>query len=233
MTDIDEILNGPDYFYCDFYRCRLSRAICRKRQTTGIEYEYNHLRIPEGCIDCAQGQTIKNGGSVTMETTTEQTGTDQTEPKKTRKQYHYIAPCKNCGRNLPNQGKGLCGGCRSVAKTAPPEQLEAALAAAKIRFNDPNFDGKNHQGQGQKKKLLAGLAAALSSDQYLPFPQSLPPGEGGESGVERVPPALDGRGQGEGERASELIETAMPQTCIPITLRLTVEISVRVNGIMG
>jgi hypothetical protein len=84
---------------------------------------------------------------------------DQAQAKKTRtSKQNNIRPCDNCGRILPHQGKGLCGGCRRVTKTTPPEQLEAALAAAKIRFNAPNFDGKHPSGQRRKLPAIPAEA---------------------------------------------------------------------------
>ena len=143
--------------------------------------------------------------------------TDQAQPEtKKRKGQQKTAPCKNCERNLPIQGKGLCGGCRAVTKTTPPERLADALAAAKLRFSDPDFNGKHHHGQrrtenpppagnltnqGNQSKPVHAPVSVLNP--VIPAPLSVIPAQAG----------------------------IQEQTIIPVTLRLTVEIAVRVSGI--
>jgi len=52
-----------------------------------------------------------------------------------------IKPCRNCGRKKVIQRDGLCGGCAGSVYnkyTKGTPEYDAALAAAKERFNNPN-----------------------------------------------------------------------------------------------
>jgi len=54
-----EILSGPDYFYCGFYRCWLRREHCEARVKAKIGgYNYFQKGLPAfpDCRDCPQGR---------------------------------------------------------------------------------------------------------------------------------------------------------------------------------
>lgn len=53
-------------------------------------------------------------------------------------------PCRNCGRTLCIAQDGLCGGCFGSVKkyTKGTSEYDAALAAAKKRFTDPDYSGR-------------------------------------------------------------------------------------------
>jgi len=66
-TSVDEILNGPDYFFCEHYRARMKKQACIARQENEINLRARqnpntHL-APNlqtiGCMDCAQGAQIR------------------------------------------------------------------------------------------------------------------------------------------------------------------------------
>lgn len=66
--------------------------------------------------------------------------------------------CRNCGRLMNIVGDDLCGGCyfavRGMTKGTP--EYDAALAAAKKRFSDPNYKptrGGARKGTGPKPKV--------------------------------------------------------------------------------
>ena len=121
---------------------------------------------PSNTIDKLNQLLIK------QEATMAQT-TGQAQPDKKRRGAQKTAPCANCERKLPIQGKGLCGGCRAVTKTTPPEKLEAALAAAKLRFSDPNFGDKRHHGQRSPNPPADGYLTDQSK-QSNPIPDPDP-----------------------------------------------------------
>ena len=214
MNDnIAAILDGPDYFFCAAFKCRLAKAVCAKRQAFGVAVGYNRLRVPEPCLDCPQGQRVIAGTesagpesaapassglqpelivngldnlvkSAKLEQEEDVMTTQKDEKGKILKICHAcnelkphhgrglcmscyqqkkkdgtlppaLRPqrprgprsanhcCTNCERNqkyyLVN---GLCSGCRAAAGKSIGAVREAALAAAKIRFNAPTYDGK-------------------------------------------------------------------------------------------
>lgn len=59
MNQIDEILNGRDYFYCIKLACRLRVTVCLKRQEKNLDStSFNEIRFPH-CVNCAQGANNK------------------------------------------------------------------------------------------------------------------------------------------------------------------------------
>lgn len=97
--EIDKILAGPDYFFCDTYRCRLTKAICIKRQTHKVSMK----RGPEEgkpdypCTGCAQGAEIAREHGIAV-------------PKKKSPE-----PCKVCGE--PRIYRELCPACYRAWRT--------------------------------------------------------------------------------------------------------------------
>ncbi len=55
MSQVDEILNGPEYFYCEREHCRLRIEVCLKRQKANQERR-RFMSIPFlSCVECDQG----------------------------------------------------------------------------------------------------------------------------------------------------------------------------------
>jgi len=65
MPDYTKILNGPDYFTCERYHCRMSKQACVRNQQVlvtpeGLFYRGSSaLARAEGCAGCLQGIQIK------------------------------------------------------------------------------------------------------------------------------------------------------------------------------
>jgi len=61
-TSVDDILNGPDYFYCEHYRARMKRQACIARQEKA-RHDPKEGKAPNlkmtGCMDCPQGLQIR------------------------------------------------------------------------------------------------------------------------------------------------------------------------------
>jgi len=66
VEDLNQILEGPNYFFCQKLACKLRLEICLKRQKKNIDGAFsNEIRFPH-CLDCTQGETNqsmqKSGG---------------------------------------------------------------------------------------------------------------------------------------------------------------------------
>ena len=51
---IEEILNGPDYFYCEKYHARMKKVLCVEKQAgpqAGFDIDYANSM----CKECAHG----------------------------------------------------------------------------------------------------------------------------------------------------------------------------------
>jgi hypothetical protein len=55
MSDVDQILEGPDYFYCERGHCKLRIDICIGRQKANKERRPFQPRAYEICENCKQG----------------------------------------------------------------------------------------------------------------------------------------------------------------------------------
>lgn len=64
----DEILKGPEYFYCEKLQCRLKIEICLQRQQANLKRgKFKPMPFPN-CLKCSQGaenlRFKKNGGNM-------------------------------------------------------------------------------------------------------------------------------------------------------------------------
>lgn len=66
-TSVDEILNGPDYFFCEHYKARMKKSCCIQRQAyrDDVKARQNPNTplapnlVADGCTNCAQGAKIR------------------------------------------------------------------------------------------------------------------------------------------------------------------------------
>lgn len=66
-TSVDDILNGPDYFFCEHYKARMKKSCCIQRQAyrddVKVRQNPNTPLAPnlvaDGCTNCAQGAKIR------------------------------------------------------------------------------------------------------------------------------------------------------------------------------
>jgi|GEM_PF-6988424 flagellar motor switch/type III secretory pathway protein FliN len=122
-SSVDEILNGPDYFYCLHYKARMKKSCCIRRQAyrddTRVRQNPNRALalnlVIDGCFNCAQGAEIKE------------------EMLMASKR----GVCVECGkeRSLPANGK--CWTCNGYsykkAEKKRPVDLPAEMSADKVK----------------------------------------------------------------------------------------------------
>lgn len=113
------------------------RPHCRKCRSAAVYKDTDALTglVSIGCANC--GNRWPGGYGFYM---ADNKGKEEPMAKEKKSSGHKIAPCGNCGRELPIMGHGLCGGCYGVYKKHkddPAIHLSDALAEAKIRFTDP------------------------------------------------------------------------------------------------
>jgi hypothetical protein len=120
-------------------------------------------------------------------------------------------PCENCKRVLSVVEKGRCSVCAKAGRGKSGDELIAALATIKGKIERGEIKRNNLSGRtpGRPRKSSAS-------------PSALP-----NIGTEIVGKI------GERLERGVLLEATEQQTIIPVTLRLTVEIAVRVNGIVS
>jgi hypothetical protein len=59
MMNADEILYGPDSFYCEKFSCRMLKERCVDRQMGLPKRTFSNMSVAV-CSDCPQGALIKN-----------------------------------------------------------------------------------------------------------------------------------------------------------------------------
>jgi hypothetical protein len=115
-------------------------------------------------------------------------------------------PCSNCKRDMSIVRGGRCFVCAKAAEGLSGDELIFALAEIKGKIDRGEI---KQGGPGRPCKKARSLQPLPAAGQK--------------------PGAIFG---GRREMGT-LLETAEPQTIIPVTLRLTVEIAVHVNGIVS
>lgn len=129
-TSVDDILNGPDYFYCEHYKARMKKSCCiqwqayrddtKARQNPNTPLAAN--LVADGCFNCAVGAQIRE---------------EMNMPSKK-------GTCMNCGkeRSLPandkcwkcnGYGQKASGGGRKVEKKQKPAGVPAEMAPEKVK----------------------------------------------------------------------------------------------------
>ncbi len=175
-TSVADILNGPDYFFCEHYRARMKKTCCIQRQAyrddTKARQNPNTPLAPnlvaDGCTNCAQGAQIRE---------------EMNMPSKK-------GICMNCGkeRSLPandkcwkcnGYGQKASGGGRKVEKKAkeqppavetPPDQsenLKARIRGAVARVNERKAAKKQLPDPLPIAKIEDGKATLLSPDPRI------------------------------------------------------------------
>lgn len=156
-TSVDEILNGPDYFFCEHYRARMKKSCCIQRQAyrddVKVRQNPNTPLAPnlvaDGCTNCAQGAQIRE---------------EMNMPSKK-------GICMNCGkeRSLPandkcwkcngyGQKKESGGGRKVEKKPKPAAQSEAAPQEA------------NEKLKARIRGAVAGVNERKAAAERLPDP---------------------------------------------------------------
>ena len=151
------------------------------------------------------------------------------------------APCRNCKRELTIVADGLCFLCRTATKGKQGAEKETALAAVRARVDAGDVQKSGKSGRRSRRPLPHSpavtelLADAVALRKQLGLPPVAPAPENdvfdvGMSGNQISTSSGDAPEgiviEGVAAMSSE------PQTVIPVTLRLTVEIAVRVSGIV-
>jgi hypothetical protein len=123
-TSVDDILNGPDYFYCEHYKARMKKSCCIQRQAyrddVKVRQNPNTPLAPnlvaDGCTNCAQGAQIRE---------------EMNMPSKK-------GICMNCGkeRSLPANDKcWKCNGYGQQKKSGEKKQkpVPAEMPPEKVK----------------------------------------------------------------------------------------------------
>jgi len=95
----DKILEGPEYFRCERFRCDMRKSICIERQDSMHQRQIGPGRLSEWpefrqCQDCVQGKEIKK------EFESENRGTGETE-EIAMDQDIVTKVCRKCGVEKP------------------------------------------------------------------------------------------------------------------------------------
>lgn len=132
--NIDDILNGPEYFLCKRFRVRMKRSICIERQK-GLSKQANDGWVStvdairyEKCAGCAQGAEIMAGAGRSHHE--EHEGHEEkpliTDPGETVMSKVII--CKKCGEKpamTRGDGRTVNGYCREcMEKVAQEKRLK-------------------------------------------------------------------------------------------------------------
>ena len=202
--------------------CKISQAMtperCLRNQRDAQAY-FGAEAAKFGSCPCDRGVKVKEPVNPKVEETIKTDPECGVEEKKMSK----VGTCRNCGRVMTISGDGLDGRCYQAAKGLVGEEREKALAEVKGRVERGEVKTYQYKG-GSRKRNAAGTPAAPLETKPIPKEKIAVVKQNVEKLKEkyRLP---------EERIEGVLLETSDPQTVIPVTLRLTIEIAVRVSGI--
>lgn len=139
----DEIFQGPEYFTCDRFHCRMRKEICvRRQQANSLERKSFALTPFPGCDKCVQGEKImqleKEGSSINNE------------------QEKIENLCKECGEKPRLGNSPFCASCLGVRGN------RAKAAKAKNKGAERPKKVKETQNKPKGNRVLNDANAALT-----------------------------------------------------------------------
>jgi len=226
----DDHINGVVYIAC---------RICGNRWPGGMKPVSRHpveaedekrsesgaiaAGIPGDDADKVEGTSLLEGesGATTPKITQGaarilEKSTTKVEGKKMAKKGR----CSNCGRDMSLVSNNRCFVCYSAARAKTGDQLLDALREVrrKIQCGEIRTRGISGPRKAETTDVISCVTDTVKISELSPRPFG--PERGGTSDQsQRFEAILD--------------ETAEPQTVIPIKLALTVEINVKVTGIVA
>jgi len=196
------------YFDCAKMRCRMPVATCLMRRKTIRTNARGSYNLALSCGDCNQGAELEKGHVIPAPQNVIPAEAGIRNKTKGEKVMQKKA-CANCKRVMSIVKEGRCFICAKAAEGKRDEALVAALVDVRERIQSGNI-----RRGGSRPRTEDRPSAPESSKER--FPAAAVPAP--------VPAGILLQGKPD--------ETSEPQTVIPVTLRLTVEIAVRVNGIV-
>ena len=123
--------------------------------------------------------------------------------------------CKNCGRERSIVAQGFCFVCRDVSRNLEGEERAAALAAVKARIENGEIGvGKRRppalRRPGKKPAARAKTPAIASAKETAPALSAPKPSHAAQG---------------------DILRQDVPE--IPVTIRINIEIGVRLIGVPG
>ena len=112
MNQIDEILKGQDYFYCQKLSCRFRVSVCLKRQAENKNVGENKIAPFRECLTCEQGPKIyktMGGGNMIESSNAVETKKGNQSQKDGEKPVRFC----ECGKKTLSPNCPYCPSCMS------------------------------------------------------------------------------------------------------------------------
>lgn len=156
-------------------------------------------------------------------------------PAMGKKKYSRTGVCDNCKREITIQASGLCSVCCAAARGKGGEVRSAALQSAKERILAGNLRGcgknkKSQTGTKPVKAAISGKEPVTATTSPAPEAASIPTPEQQSKAAAAVS-RIANHGGGIWVEGNLLCRDGQVEHVIPVTLRLTVEIDVRMNRV--
>ena len=201
MTDAANLMT------CERMHARISISTCVGRQTRGVDHFGEGGRnIPPECRKCEQGERILANPENLEKAPHQINGAETAEgvEEMADSRFERKRGCSNCRRDKTIVSGGLCIVCMRAARGKTGEERVAALAEVKRKIDSGEIKtrkGKHNTASAPIAPTKPALAPRLNPERRIGW-----------------------------DVATDPKDTKTPQI-VPVTLRLAIEISVRINTI--
>jgi hypothetical protein len=116
LNDFSEILDGPEYFFCQKTNCKLRLAVCIQRQKANKERKAFTETPFMVCEDCPQGIQNRNQQSKGDLKLSEEERESQQSPEAPSFERQEPQPdlCEDCGKKPRLGSSPYCASCMAI-----------------------------------------------------------------------------------------------------------------------
>ncbi|MFA5262132.1 MAG: hypothetical protein WC450_12985 [Candidatus Omnitrophota bacterium] len=195
-----------EFFICEKYHCRLTRQGCAARRAARTAHASSGRKYPTypGCQDCAQGETMAAGISTSHIVATYPG--QKYKPKQEGTNMAY--PNKIDHEKLKTM---IADGKSTVEIAKEFGVMASSIRMAAKRFGLKTNSSRKHRGVAAKPSPASAPAPAPVREAAV------------DATYKRFSPPLP-------SKDNAMAEDITPVRIIPVTLRLTVEVNVRVSA---
>jgi hypothetical protein len=223
-------MNDAAYMTCDKMHARIPILTCIGRQTRGVGERQAQKTIPPECGNCAQGSAVRaTAGDLAPAPRRQPKKQPESRPERPEGvvdmgtgTWNRKKGCSNCHRDKYVVSGDLCNVCAKAAAGKTGEEREVALAEAKRKLDAGEIKTRKHR---DPRTDPPGPLSAPSGKKPAPDARQQRPSEGASAP--------------EGEKCApngvkyELVEMLPAPQVVPVTLRLAIEVTIKVNCIQA
>ena len=138
MDRFTEILDGPDYFFCEKTNCRLRISVCIRRQEANRKERFFEGKSFLVCEDCLQGienMNLQPKGDLKLNDEKKESGPAPLKEKSESEQPEEVQSVRlcECGKPTISPNNSLCPSCMAEKANESKRNNSAKRAGKKCQ----------------------------------------------------------------------------------------------------